>query len=387
MRGATSDLRRQDLAGASARGDRAAERLRELERRMRGRNPDQRRRELGELQVEAQQLADLERRVADEASRLGRGTPDPTTRTRLADEQDRLAGRVEALEKQLREMSAAGQGDEKQAATDAARELARRNVRRGLQESAESLRSDAKQGQAPDRRGAEPGQAERDLARSLDRVAERMGAQGDADARRLADEMARAREARDRLNDMARRLERLEQEDRAAREPGRQSGQQGQQGQQQGRQGQPQGPGERGGQQMQQGSGGGGRGGELARLRDEYQREIERAREVLQGLQRSAPDSGMGGSTPEEHEYSVSAPGREAFKNDFSSWERLRKDVSLALERRETALAEKLAGKRRQDKLAAGAADGVPEAYRALVARYFESLARSGRAQAAPKRP
>ncbi|MGH9329589.1 MAG: hypothetical protein ACRD09_04035, partial [Vicinamibacterales bacterium] len=380
MRGAASDLRRQDLTGATARGDRAAERLRELERRLRGRNPDQRRRELGELQVEAQQLADLERRVADEASRLGRGTPDPTTRTRLADEQDRLADRVEALEKQLRQMSATGQGDEKQAATDAARELARRNVGRGLKESAEALRSDAKEGQTPDRRGAEPGQAERDLARSLDRVAERMGAQGDADARRLADEMARAREARDRLNDMARRLERLEQEDRAARNQGQPSGQQ------QAQQGQQPGSAQRGGQQQQQ-QGGGGRGGDIARLRDEYQREIERAREVLQGLQRSAPDSGMGGSTPEQHEYSISAPGREAFKNDFSNWERLRKDVSLALERREAAIAEKLAGKRRQDRLAAGADDGVPEAYRALVAKYFESLARSGRVPAAPKPP
>lgn len=377
MRGATSDLRRQDLAGASARGDRAAERLRELERRMRGRNPNQRRRELGELQVEAQQIADLERRVADEASRLGRGTPDPTTRTRLADEQDRLAGRVETLEKQLREMSTAGHGDEKQAATEAGRELARRNVGRGLKESAEALRSDAKAGQPPDRRGPEPGQAERELARSLDRVAERMGAQGDADARRLADEMARAREARDRLNDMSRRLERLEQEDRAAGNSTQPSGQQ------QGRQGQQQGSGQPGGQQQSAG----GRGGDLARLRDEYQREIERAREVLQGLQRSAPDSGMGGSTPEQHEYSISAPGREAFKNDFSNWERLRKDVSLALERREAAIAEQLAGKRRQDRLAAGAADGVPEAYRALVAKYFESLARSGRAPAAPKRP
>jgi hypothetical protein len=186
--------------------------------------------------------------------------------------------------------------------------------------------------------------------------------------------MARAREARDRLSDMARRLERLEQEERGAR-----NGQQQQSsGQQQGRQGQ---------QQSGQQQGGGGRSGDLARLRDEYQREIERAREVLQGLERSAPNSGMGGATPEQHEYSISAPGREAFKNDFSNWERLRKDVSLALEQREAAIAEKLAGKRRQDRLAAGAADGVPESYRALVAKYFESLARSGRAPAAPKQP
>ena len=95
----------------------------------------------------------------------------------------------------------------------------------------------------------------------------------------------------------------------------------------------------------------------------------------------------MGGSTPEQHEYSESAPGREAFKNDFSGWERLRKDVELALERREAAIAEKLAGKRSQDRLAAGAADGVPEDYRALVAKYFESLARTKSAPARPAAP
>jgi hypothetical protein len=367
MRGATSDLRRQDLAGATARGDRAAERLRELERRMRGQNPDERRRELGELQVEAQQLAALERRVADEAARLGRGTPDPSARQRLGDEQDRLAARVEALEKQLRDMSASGEGDERKAASDASRELSQRNLGRRLRESGEALRNEG------ERRGPDPGESERELARALDRVAERMGAPGDADARKLAEGMARAREARDRLNDLARRLERLEQQERGRTQP--QQGQQSQNAQQ----------GQRGGQQSQGGgNGGNGREGELARLREEYTREIERARELSEELRRSAPDSGMGGSTPEQHEYSSSAPGREAFKNDFSGWERLRKDVSLALERREAAIAEKLAGKRSQDRLAAGAADGVPEEYRALVAKYFESLARTKSAPAAP---
>ena len=62
------------------------------------------------------------------------------------------------------------------------RELSRRNVGRAMKESAESLHR-MQEGQAPDKRGADPGQAERELARALDRVAERMGAQGDADAR------------------------------------------------------------------------------------------------------------------------------------------------------------------------------------------------------------
>jgi hypothetical protein len=371
MRGATSDLRRQDLAGATARGDRAAERLRELERRMRGQNPDERRRELGELQVEAQQLADLERRVADEAARLGRGTPDPSARQRLGDEQDRLAARVDALEKQLRGMSASGEGDERKSASDASRELSQRNLGRRLRESGEALRKEG------ERRGAE-GEAERELARALDRVAERMGAPGDADARKLAEGMARAREARDRLNDLARRLERLEQQERSRTQS--QQGQQGQRGQQQGQNAQ---QGQRGGRPSQ--GGGDGRDGDVARLREEYAREIERARELSEELRRSAPDSGMGGSTPEQHEYSESAPGREAFKNDFSGWERLRKDVELALERREAAIAEKLAGKRSQDRLAVGAADGVPEEYRALVAKYFESLARTTSTPPRPK--
>ena len=36
-----------------------------------------------------------------------------------------------------------------------------------------------------------------------------------------------------------------------------------------------------------------------------------------------------GGSTPEQHEWSRSAPGNEAFKQDFDRWESLRKDVDL----------------------------------------------------------
>jgi hypothetical protein len=368
MRGATSDLRRQDLAGASARGDRAAEKLREVERRIRGANPEERRRAMGELQVDAQQLADAERRVADEAARLGRPETDGGARRRLADEQDRLAGRVGDLEKRLREMASSGAGAERDAAAEASRELARRNLGRQLRESGEALRQEAggqrpePGGQRPEAGGRRPeaggqqpetGQTEREIARSLDRVAERLGTPEDAESRRLADGAARAREARDRLGDLARRVDRLGRESQPP------SGRQG---------------------QARQGGGSGG-GGDAARLREEFARELERARELVEELQRAVPASGLGGSTPERHEYSLSAPAREAFKNDFSAWEQLSRNVALALERQEARLAEKLAGRRRQDRLAAGAADAVPEQYRALVARYFEALARSGGAR------
>ena len=45
-------------------------------------------------------------------------------------------------------------------------------------------------------------------------------------------------------------------------------------------------------------------------------------------------------STPEEHEWSRSAPGTEAWKQDYAKWEALGKDVTQALERDEGSAAE-----------------------------------------------
>ena len=69
--------------------------------------------------------------------------------------------------------------------------------------------------------------------------------------------------------------------------------------------------------------------------REEYTRELQRSRESLGRMQAEQRDGG--GATPEQHECSRSAPGNEAFKQDFSRWESLRKDVDLALERYEAA--------------------------------------------------
>ena len=73
MRSATSDLRRQDPAQATARGNRALEKLRELEQQLQSRSPEQRRRALGEMQLEARQLADAQRQVATGLTSLGQG--------------------------------------------------------------------------------------------------------------------------------------------------------------------------------------------------------------------------------------------------------------------------------------------------------------------------
>jgi hypothetical protein len=116
----------------------------------------------------------------------------------------------------------------------------------------------------------------------------------------------------------------------------------------------------------------GGGGQELEKLRAEYQRELQRAREAVSRLQQRGGEGG----TPEQHEYSRSAPGTEQFKQDRSKWESLRRDVDLALERYEAAASDRL--KKTDDgaaRLSAGASDRVPDKYRDLVAKYFQSLA------------
>ena len=87
--------------------------------------------------------------------------------------------------------------------------------------------------------------------------------------------------------------------------------------------------------------------------------------------------SGTGNSTPERHEFSRSAPGTEAFKQDFDGWQSLRKEIDLALEKYEAAAFTRLARRAAEDRLSAGGSDRVPDAYKKLIAKYYESLAKN----------
>jgi hypothetical protein len=124
------------------------------------------------------------------------------------------------------------------------------------------------------------------------------------------------------------------------------------------------------------GQGSGGNAGEVQRLRDEYRRELQRAQQALERLSAGEPRAGANGATPEEQQFSHSAPGTEAFKQDRSSWESLRKDLDSALEQYEASVSDRLARTRPGDRLNAGGSERVPDAYRQLIARYFESLAK-----------
>jgi len=82
------------------------------------------------------------------------------------------------------------------------------------------------------------------------------------------------------------------------------------------------------------------------------------------------------GATPEHHEYSRSAPGTQAFKQDRSDWESLRRKLDTALEKYEASISDRLAQTESKERFNAGGSDRVPDAYGQLISRYFESLAK-----------
>ena len=71
----------------------------------------------------------------------------------------------------------------------------------------------------------------------------------------------------------------------------------------------------------------------------------------------------------------LSAPGTEAFKQDFAKWEEMRRQATQALENVETAISKKLQAKQAKDRLAAGADDKPPAEYQKQVDSYFKAIA------------
>ncbi len=341
MRSAAGDLRREDAKGASEKGSRAAEQLRRAEEQMRGASGGGRQ-QTGELQMDAQQVAQEQRRIASEAKRLEgtQGAAADEARRRLADDKERLAGRVDDLQQSAARQGQASATDaEAAAARETARALEREQIADDMRKSAQPMREG--------RAGA--AEKEQEIARALDRAVGKLGGPN-AEARQLAEQLERTREIRDRLN-------RLEQQMRAA-----EAGQPDSRGRE-GRQG-------RGGT-----SGDGRQAGDLEKLQQEYQRELERAQETLAQLAQGQQRSGKDMSTPEQQEFSRSAPGTEGYKQDRSDWESLRKAIDLSLEQYEASLSDRLARRPPEDRLNGGGSTGVPDRYRTWIARYYQSLA------------
>lgn len=266
-----------------------------------------------------------------------------------------MAERAGRMQDRLRELGEGSAGEMRDEARGAAAAVDEQQLVRRMREAARTLRDAASQ----------PGKAEADrnvsrqsqeIARQLEGVAERLEAGGadrrDADQQRLASELAEARRLREELGDLQRRMGELQRDDR-------QSSPEGESGR-----------GSQAGRQSAQGS----EGGELAQVQQEY---AARARDLSRLEQRSeSRQDGLGMSTPEGRAPSVSAPGTEAFKQDFSGWERLHKDVTMRLERLEATLSQRLLERAARERVQAGAADTTPEEYEQAVDRYFRSLAK-----------
>jgi hypothetical protein len=364
MRRAANEMKRQDPRSAAERSREAADTLRRMEQNLRGNTPDGRQRAAGELQLEAQQIAEAQRRIAAEASRM-QGASGPTTGDalrRLSAEKEKLAERAEALERSARQLGAQPNSgptaDPGSRAREAAAILERERVGQRMRESAREMRGSNSGGKPSDRQA----QTEQEIAGALDRAAAALTGRS-AETQALSGELEQTRALRDRLNKLEQQLRDAEARESAGRRgAGREARTE---------------PGEDGreGRQGRQGSTGSGQPGELQRLREQYARELQRTRDALGKLQ-GEQRSGYNMSTPEKHEFSRSAPGTEAFKQDYSGWQSLRRDIDLALERYEASVSARLDRSAAADRLAAGGSDRVPDAYRQSVARYFQSLAK-----------
>ena len=389
MRQASSGLQQQDPGKASESADRALERMSRAEEALRGSTAQDLQRRLGDLRLEARQLAEAERRLSSEMPRLGVAGESGSRGRQAAAEQERLASRADRLGQQMRDLATRARGNEGRAALDqAGRELESGKVGDRMREAARSLKEgrataatvpssssassrsgpSASQGAPKDPKtgGAAAAAIGTEVARTLDKVAERLdaGRIGDpAGAGRLSDSLSQAKQLREQLDGVERSLEQLNARAQNAR------GGRDEQGQaRQPQPGQPSGRGDTAAPNA-----------EVARLQRQVAEQMREARAQVESMGRAAPDM-RGPSTPEDWQPSVSAPGTEAFKQDFARWESLKQNLLLALEKVERSKSDELRQQETKHRLNAGASEAVPDDYRRLVEKYYRSLA-------APRRP
>jgi hypothetical protein len=349
MRSASSELQRQSPGSAADRGEQAAARLRQLEQQMRDDSPEAKQRAAGELRIEAQQIADEQQRIAGEAARLEKGSgANSDALRRLAGEKDKLADRVEALQRASERLANGTPAGSKSGPAAAAKEIERERIPERMRETAQQMRGAGETPATAGGRTTKPpapapkvADAEQQLARALDRVVnqlgdasgeqQRAGAEGKEGAEELGRQLDQTRSIRERLDRLEGQLREAESKNATS---------------------------------------------EVQRLREEYAKAAQGARQTLSRLEREQSGGAGGGSSPEEHQWSVTDQGKEAFKQDFSQWQSLKKDVDSALDRYEASVVAKAARRSLDDRLSAGGSDRVPDAYRRLIARYYESLAR-----------
>ncbi|MGE5360220.1 MAG: hypothetical protein ACM3NQ_14480, partial [Bacteroidales bacterium] len=356
MREAAARLRDGKLGEAGRQGQQALGNLQsaedEMRRRQRGEDAGS---PLGDLHMEARRAADAQRQIAGQAAAAGTGPKAADAMRRLAGEKERLADQVERLQKDLKNGAAspALEGHQREALQGAAVDLERLQLPKQMRDSAAAMRDPSK----GDVNRPESAAKEEDLAKTLDRLADRVGgASGSRDTAQSSDRLARTRDIKDRLAELERRMNELQRSGNARGQSSK---------------------GARAGEPPQGPVGTSGRPGDdnaagLERLREEYQRELQRAAEHLDALRRAGV-----GTTPEgQGQQILSARG---YHQDFSEWQQLSHGINAGLDRAETELSQKLRDQQALDRLQAPPAGQAPEQYRRLVEQYYQALAGKAR--------
>ena len=381
MRRAMSALRRGNVSQAAQESQQAFERLEDFQRQMAGQSPAQTGEALGALQLEAQQLAQLERQMASEMRRAGTGSEARETRYGLARQGDEIADRVDALENEMEDLAPLVSGDAGNALDAASDDLRNERVAGQTRELADRLRrtvsSDTAQQVADDVEEI-AGQSD-ELADVLERVAGRLASAGqqNATAQRLSRELEEAQRLRASLDELARQLEQMAERGAGSPPPDAESSAATKE--------------EQGGQTIEPGAapqtspegrpvpgrqeGGHAGAGTLAELQQQLMRQLAETPGLLDELTRGRPTAERDLEQWAEHWQSGPAPGTEAFKQDLSTWQDLRDDLRVALEAYEATRSQELRNVETRDRLNVGPNDQIPGEYRRLVERYYRSLA------------
>jgi len=388
MRRAMSELRRQDTRHARARGEGALKAMRRLERRWRDGSDGGRSVALAELQLEAQQLADAQRRVADETRQVEVDNRSRESRFRLADEKDDLADRVDTLHRALEDLTAdRSTADPVDVPVRAARdELEREAVGPRMRAGADRLRRSVAGSPpaVPELDVGGPADEDTALADVLARVAAqlRRATGQDEAARRLMAQMEAARELRQSLEQLQTELDAQQRQqtrqaaahsappdaDRSSAQDARPGGAVVETGAD---------PQEReAGRPISERRGGSSAGvGTLAELRREYLMRLESSRDLLDALRRQSSALDRDLDRWARQWQSVSAPGTEVFKQDLAHWDSLRRNLENALHQFEAERSRALAAGEIRDRLSAGSEEPLPARYRRLVDQYYRALA------------
>jgi hypothetical protein len=340
MQGAARELRRANPEQASLRGNEAAQRLRDLGERLGEGQPDNRRRALGDLQLESRQLADAQRSLAAAPASAAAGDRADAARRRAA-AQERLADRTERLENAIRQLARESKGAnerDRNALTAADRELDQQRPSDRMRRAANAARRSTETPGGAAQRESE------NIARALDRLADRLAAATghSEDSQRLTEDVSRIRDLREQLTALDRRLAKLRAEAGSPNSNGKERD---------------------GGSQS---AGGGISGGS--------QSPWQEAREWLESLRR---DERLEGPTPDVAGFNpgLSAPGTESWKQDFATWDALKVQVAAALERAEQTAVARLREHQAKNRLDAGLSQAVPAEYQRMVEKYYRALA------------